>query len=90
MIYPVYSIRDNKAGTFDPPVIAANDYVIQRNLAEQIISGNYRIINFAPSDFDLYRIGDFDLDKGVLIPKIPVELVAGCREVVDNYGYKKG
>ena len=31
MIYPVYSIRDNKAGTFDPPVIAANDYVIQRN-----------------------------------------------------------
>lgn len=89
MNLPVYAIRDKKANSFNPPVCASNDVVMCRALAEQVISKRDNLMAFAPDDFELFRVGSFDIESGVLTSE-PVKLfVANVAEVVSNYGYKK-
>lgn len=76
MKYPMYSVRDRHTG-FMTPSTDFNDNTAKRNFAKAINSDN-GIMNFDPGDFDLYRIGEFDTDKGVLIPeKIPQLVISG-------------
>lgn len=89
MIFPVYSIRDNKGNSFQQLLMSANDVVVMRSLAESLVMKRDVIMAFSPKDFDLYRVGKFDMDKGQMIPESPVVLVANCAEVLSNYGYAK-
>lgn len=73
MKYPVYSIRDNKV-SFAPPQVAENDAQMIRFFAMSVNNRNMPQ-NFAPADFDLYKVGFFDTANGVLEPLTPVELV---------------
>lgn len=76
-----YSIRDVKAGFMDlqPDV---NDDTAKRNFAYAV--NNVETIAFAPNDFDLYFVGEFDTNSGLFFPEnIPV-LVASGGEVFDS------
>lgn len=74
MIYGVYSIRDMVAGTFMSPTIDTNDNCAKRNF-EQIATATRGMVNFRPSDFSLYKVADFDVETGLMIPITPVELI---------------
>lgn len=76
MKYPLYSIRDNKATSFSPPVVQVNEAVMRRDFEYRL--HNDRAMGFAPSDYELYQIGNFDVDTGVLEPfPIPEFIVSG-------------
>lgn len=73
MKYGLYSVRDQKVG-FMPPLTDQSEQSAIRGFAFAI-NNPENIMNFSPKDFDLYRVGEFDADKGVLIPLDIPELV---------------
>lgn len=80
MRYPVYSYRDLKVA-FGQPIVEMNDQTAIRGFA-YAINQNEGLMNFSPKDYDLYRIGEFDAEKGILIPeKVPVLVMSGVSAV---------
>lgn len=76
MTYPVYSIRDLKT-QFGLPFVEANDPAAIRNFiaALRMDSG---VMSYAPKDFDLYNVGTFDTDTGILHGEFPVLVYSGA------------
>lgn len=72
MIYHVYCIRDRLVG-FLTPTIDQSDPVAMRNFEMSIdsVKRDRSLMAFRPSDYALYRIGDFDTDTGELLPTVP-------------------
>lgn len=84
MIYPLYAVRDAKT-TFWPPQVEINEASAIRNFAQMINSGN-GVAAFAPNDFDFYKVGEFDTEKGIVSATLPIELVCSGVSVVGvNY-----
>lgn len=76
MKYPLYSVRDTKAG-FDFPFPERSDATAIRTFQYQVNKVGTQM-NMFPKDYDLYKVGEYDVDKGVVIPeKIPVLVVNG-------------
>lgn len=75
MILKVYSIRDDKAGTFAAPFYQANHQVAQRSLNQAALDPNTTIHKF-PSDFALYCVGEFDDANGKITPLDQPEFVS--------------
>lgn len=72
---PIYTYRDNKTG-FGTPVFEMNDQSAIRGFSYRINSPG--LMNFAAADFDLYKIGVFDSDKGTIVAEpVPVLIVSG-------------
>lgn len=65
MKYPIYAVRDVQVG-FNSPMTDISDNVAKRNFAYAINNPNNGVMNFEPKDYDLYRIGEFDTDKGTI------------------------
>lgn len=83
MKYPVYCIRDVKVG-FRP------EFLIQQNDATAIRGFSYAVnndgmMNFSPKDYDLYKIGEFDLETGNFQSQLPDIICSG----VSVYGVKE-
>lgn len=83
MKYPMYSYRDVKVG-FMPPQCDQSDQSAIRGFSFAI-NGNNGMMNFAPKDFDLYKVGEFDTDKGTVKACMPELICSG----VDVYGDEK-
>lgn len=75
MIYPVYSVRDDKAG-FGQPQVSLNEPTMIRSFAHQINQPG-SILEFASSDYSLYEIGSFDTDSGEFKPVLPRFIISG-------------
>lgn len=73
MKYPMYAIRDIKT-TFFPPQVANNEEEAKRNFA-MMVNNPSGVIGFAPKDFDLFYVGEWDSEKGVMDPVIPIVFV---------------
>lgn len=82
MTYPVYAMRDLKAG-FGIPEISINDQTMKRTFSFRM-NQNGTEAAFSPADYQLFRIGQYDIDKGEMIPEMPVLIVEG----VDCVGVK--
>lgn len=80
MIYPVFSIRDVKTA-FMAPMVEINDRAAIRNFS-RIINSETGLINYSPSDFDLYLIGHFDDQSGKLESIDPVQFIVAGRDLV--------
>lgn len=74
MIFGVYSLRDVKTG-FCNPTFDANDSVATRNFFHAIDQSK-SIMRFAPEDFDLYKLADFDTDTGIITSLLQPMLIA--------------
>jgi len=59
----VYSIKDNKVGTYGMPFFSPNEVQATRNFARSCHDTNVQISIF-PSDFDLFYLGSFDDTTG--------------------------
>lgn len=77
MKYPIYSYRDVKVG-FGMPFTDMNDQTAMRGFSFAV-NGKVDLMGFASQDYDLYRVGEFDTEKGVIEPcNPPVFLVSGA------------
>lgn len=79
MIMNVYAVRDVKS-TYMSPILGSNDAQAMRSFR----AGMRSVPDFevAPTDFELYRIGEFDSDSGLLTPCVPpVWICSGENEV---------
>lgn len=75
MKYPIYSYRDLKVG-FGAPATDMNDQSAIRGFSYAI--NNPGIMNFSPKDYDLYKIGEFDTEKGIITGfEVPQLVVSG-------------
>lgn len=84
MKYNLYAIRDSKANYFWQPQPDLNDAVAKRGFAMMINSSDLKsITGFAPGDFDLYNIGTFDSDSGIVEAIIPCLFVCNGRSVLE-------
>lgn len=84
MITNVYCIRDIHTG-FMSPQCDMNDESAKRNFA-MAVNSNPGVLGFRPADFDLYYVGQFDTEKGSLMPVNPVEFIVNGASV---YGDQK-
>ena len=82
MIWNVYSIRDQKSGRFMQSVNDVNDETAKRGFA-QAVNTPSGIIGFAPKDFDLYKIGEFDDEKGKYTALECIELVVNGAQLLN-------
>lgn len=80
MKYPVYAVRDIKAG-FGAPEVSLNEGTMVRTFSQRI-NQEGSVLAFAPKDYSLFRIGDYDTDSGKFDPVLPEFVIEG----VDVYG----
>lgn len=66
MTYPVFAIRDIKAG-FGAPRLAINEEVAKRDFGRDINTPG-SALEYAPTDYEFYRIGEYDTATGRFIP----------------------
>lgn len=76
MIYPIYSVRDLK-GDFYAPRIEQNEGSAIRWFS-MTVNTPETLTNFAPADFQLYYIGTFESDTGLITPiELPQFIISG-------------
>lgn len=63
----LFSIRDTKSGHFGKPIVAPHQAPLIREFTEAV-NDPKTIYSKFPADFDLYEVGDFDQNTGLLIP----------------------
>lgn len=66
MKFGVYCVRDIKSG-FQTPATQVNDAVAIRGFASAVMNSD-SVLATHSADFALYKIGEFDADKGQLVP----------------------
>lgn len=88
MKYIVVSMRDKHTG-FMAPQLDVNDQSAVRNFANTMQNAPAEsIIGFAPADFDLYKLGTFDSEKGMFDTGIP-EFLANGASVIGGKDYAR-
>lgn len=69
MIYLVSSIYDRCSKQFSFPTYSVNKEVLIRN-TKILVSDGQTLVSKYPEDFDLYLLGTFDSDSGVIDYKV--------------------
>lgn len=80
MIVNVYAMRDLKSN-FMSPTVSVNDAVAMRSFDSAVETATNELSTHR-DDFQLFRIGRFDMDKGILIPEDLPVLVREGKDVV--------
>lgn len=81
MTYGIYSVRDNKVG-FGAPFVDMSNQTAIRGFAFAV-NQKSEVMSFAPEDYDLYRVGSFDTEKGEVEHCMPEFLVSGVSMMKD-------
>lgn len=76
----LYAIRDIAAEKFFAPQAEYNDTTAIRWFGELINNGTGPL-NYQPKDFDLYEVGSFDTEKGVIMSVAPIRRVVSGTDV---------
>lgn len=74
MIYPIYSIRDHKAGFSPQFIVQDNEQSAARGFAF-LVSNDKSVMGFSPYDYDLYHVADFDVESGIMTPISPPQFI---------------
>jgi len=78
----VYSLLDRKLREFGPPFCERNEDTAKRFLNDSISAES--VVGKYPEDFDLYRLGEFDPERGLLHGDDAPLLVANIRVVLSR------
>lgn len=76
MIYPVYSVRDQLNG-FGQLLVDTNEATAIRNF-QNGIAQNVGMKNNL-KDYDLYQLGEYDTDNGVITPIQPIKMIVSAQ-----------
>ena len=78
MIYPVYSVRDQLNG-FGQLLVDTNEATAIRNF-QNGIAQNVGMQNNL-KDYDLYQLGEYDTETGVITPIQPIKMIVSAQSV---------
>lgn len=81
------SLKDRTTGKFAPPLLVATVEEAKRSLIMCFLNGEKSMITQFPNQYDLYKVGDFDLCQGILTPINPEFLMNGMTaklEAIEN------
>ena len=67
MLLKAYSIRDQKSEVFNKPFFSNSHGEAERNF-RTAANDDQTTIHRYPEDFDLYYLGDYDDNKGIMKP----------------------
>ena len=81
MMLRAYTVYDNKALQFHAPFFAATDGAALRSF-DDLSNDPNTTVGRHPSDYSLYRIGEYDDSKGSLLPIQPIVHVADAAQLV--------
>lgn len=70
-----YTLYDSKAKVYNDPILFLNDEIARRAATMLTMEGDTDFHRF-PGDFTLLRIGEYDDEKGEIIPLPVHEVVA--------------
>lgn len=76
MIYNVFAVRDNKVGFLTPTIDVNKDSAI-RNFRHAFMRDD-TLFHTHAKDFDLFLIGSFDSDSGIITPVSPEFVFSGA------------
>lgn len=76
----IYAVRDVNVG-FNQPFCDVNDEAAKRGFSYAV--NNSDLMGFRPGDFDLYCLGSYSTDTGMIDQEIPV-LICHATEVYAN------
>lgn len=74
MIQQIYSVFDEKAQSFHSPFFTTTDGVAVRMMRQTLQDRQTSLAQF-PSDFILYRLGEFDVASGLIAPVQPEQVI---------------
>ena len=77
-VMKVYSVYDEKALVYGLPTCFSTDGLALRSFAD-LVSNQNSNVNKYPSDFKLYRIGEFNDANAEMISITPVYLAVGTQ-----------
>lgn len=69
-VVQIYALLDRKLRQFGPLMLEANEQSMRRSLRAGIPGTNSMMEKY-PEDFDLYEIGAFDSETGVVVQEVP-------------------
>ena len=69
----MFSIRDTKTG-FTPPTCDQSEQSAIRGFGFAV-NNREGVMNYAPKDFDLFKVGEFDSDTGEIVSCMPEFIV---------------
>lgn len=74
----IFAIKDDKTGSYSRPTYAVNQGACIRDM-KILVNGDDQgnLISQYPEDFNLYRLGSFDQETGVITPKVEFILCLG-------------
>lgn len=81
MISRLYAIHDRAAAAFGQPILQVNDELAQRGLRDFLSSDQTSELFRYHGSYDLYHIGVYDTDTGVITPVHPA-LVAQISQLM--------
>lgn len=67
----LYSLFDKKIQAYMTPMVSEHEGSLVRGVQDAVNSGEKSDISNHPEDFDLYKLGEVDLETGILIPQQP-------------------
>lgn len=79
MKYPVYAYRDVKVG-FGALQLFLNDAVARRKFAQDVNQSG-SALEFAPGDYELYHVADYETNNGQLSPVWPTVFICSGNDV---------
>lgn len=81
MNYKVFSIRDTKAEVFNPPFFKSTHGEAERDF-RSLCNDPKSMPNKYPDDFELYYVGDFDDQTGLMSPTSVVQSVIHAKNCI--------
>lgn len=80
--YSIYALRDKVADTFSGINLNVNDAVAKRDFSYAV--NNTPELEYKCSDIELYKVGEFDVHTGCIVPCNTLVLVCRGDEVISN------
>lgn len=76
----IFAIRDRALGAYMQPWVAQTPGLATRMFQDELGNKEGQMFRH-PDDYDLYHIGEFNQDTGVLVPKTSAQLLASGKNL---------
>lgn len=79
----VYALFDQRSSTFQAPTLAPSDGDMTRGVILGLRSGKALFAQF-PKEFQLYYIGSYDHESGLMVASVPARFVVAVGSLVET------
>lgn len=78
----IYSIKDNLAGNYGVPEVSDAEAIYLRGIKIMLSSEQKNLVCLRPEDFSVYKLGQYDIKTGKIVPCEP-EFIVNVIDLVE-------